>query len=88
MASKFPAVAVLMGTIIGAGILGIPYAIMQSGFLIGLIHLIVIGAIVLLITLYLGEISLRTAKNHQLTGYAEKYLGKKGKLIMTLSLLF
>ncbi len=88
MANKFPAIATLLGTIIGAGILGIPYVIMQSGFLIGLIHLVLIAGIILIIYLYLGEISLRTTKDHQLPGYAQKYLGKKGKTIMFLALLF
>src|SRR3989344_2978349 len=88
MANTFPAVATLIGTIIGAGILGIPYVIMQSGFLVGLIHLVVLAAILLVIHLYLGEIGLRTTKKHHLAGYAEKYLGKKGKLLMFLSLLF
>jgi amino acid permease len=42
----------------------------------------------LFIYLYLGEISLRTHGNHQLTGYAEKYLGKFGKFLMFLSMIF
>src|SRR3989344_8480991 len=88
MANKFPAIATLLGAIIGAGILGIPYAIMQSGFLIGLIHLVLVAGIILIIYLYLGEISLRTIKDHQLPGYAQRYLGKKGKTIMFLALLF
>jgi|SRR3989344_1724601 len=88
MANKFPAVATLLGAIIGAGILGIPYVIMQSGFLLGLINLVLIAGIILIIYLYLGEISLRTAKDHQLPGYAQRYLGKKGKTLMFLALLF
>ena len=82
MVKLFSAVAVLMGAIIGAGVLGIPYVIAQSGFKIGLIHLIIIGIIMAILMLYLGEITLRTKKDHQLAGYAEKYLGKKGKIIM------
>jgi len=42
----------------------------------------------LVIYLYLGEISLRTKGNHQLTGYSEKYLGKTGKWLMFLSMIF
>ena len=76
------AVSIFVGTVIGAGILGIPYVVSQSGFLIGGAWIIVLGLVILITNLYLGEIALRTKKDHQLPGYAEKYLGKKGKKIM------
>jgi len=84
----YEAIATLVGTMIGAGILGIPYVISKSGFIIGLIHIIIIGFALLIVNLFLGEIVLRTKGNHQLTGYAEKYLGKIGKVIMTLIMMF
>ena len=84
----FVAISALIGTIIGAGFLGIPFVVMQSGFKIGLIHLVFIASIVALITLYLGEIALRTKTNHHLTGYAEKYLGKAGKNLMFFAVAF
>ena len=40
------------------------------------------GLILLITNLYLGEISLRTKGDHQLAGYAEKYLGRKGGWLM------
>lgn len=83
--SKFLAITALLGTIIGAGFLGVPYIVMKSGFLIGFIYLLVVGIIITLTTLYLGEIALRTNKTHHLPGYAEKYLGKKGKILMLLA---
>jgi amino acid permease len=82
----FAALAVLIGTIIGAGILGMPYVIMKSGFPIGLVHIILIGSMMAALMLYLGEIVLRTKKIHQLPGYAGRYLGEKGKRLMFLSL--
>ncbi len=82
------AVAALIGTIIGAGVLGIPYVIVQSGFGIGFFHLVLILVMMVITMLYLGEIALRTKTNHHLAGYAEKYLGKKGKILMFLSLIF
>ncbi len=78
----FTAISIITGTCIGAGFLGIPYVTAKAGFLITLIYIIIFSIILLFINLYLGEIVLRTKKNHQLTGYAEKYLGKKGKYIM------
>ena len=84
----FTAVSILIGTIIGAGVLGIPYVVMRSGFSIGVFHLILVFIIMTITMLYLGEIGLRTKKNHQLTGYASLYLGKKGKLIMIIAFAF
>jgi len=82
------AVATLSGTAIGAGFLGIPYVVAKSGFLIGLVHLIVLALIVMLINLYLGEVILRTKETHQLPGYASKYLGKVARMAMIFAMLF
>lgn len=79
--------ATLMGTVIGAGVLGIPYVIAQSGVLLGIINIVVIGVALLVLNLCLGEISLRTKGFHQLSGYMEKYLGKIGKHFMAFSML-
>jgi amino acid permease len=84
----FAAVATMTGTIIGAGFLGIPYVVAKSGFLIGIIQIILIGIVILIAKLYLGEILLRTEKTHQLPGLARIYLGKWGYRIMFFSLLF
>lgn len=81
-------IATITGTMIGAGILGMPYAISKSGFLVGLIFIVLLGLVALNMNLFLGEVSLRTKGNHQLPGYAEKYLGKTGKIIMVFSMLF
>ena len=77
----------LVGTVVGAGILGIPYIISRSGFLIGFILIVLIGLAFLFLNLFMGEVVLRTKTQHQLTGYAEKYLGKWGKRLMTLSMM-
>lgn len=84
----FTAISLLIGTTIGAGFLGIPYVFAQSGFLIGAINLVLIVAIMLLINLYLGEISIRTKGSHQLTGYAKIYSGIIGKKLMFFSMIF
>ena len=81
----FIAVFTLMGTIIGSGFLGIPYVVMKSGFSLGLLNILIIAIIIAVAMLYLGEITLRTKRIHQLPGYAEKYLGRKGKKIMFLA---
>lgn len=88
MNKKFlQATATLFGTVIGAGVLGLPYVIAKAGYLIGLIQIIVLGLVVLFMYLYLEKITRKTKGHHQLTGYAEIYLGKKGKALMWISML-
>jgi len=86
--SLLQAIALLVGTIIGAGMLGIPYAIKTVGVVPGLILLLLLGIAILLTNLIFGEVVLSTDKKHQLVGYAEKYLGKTGKYIMLILTLF
>ena len=80
--------SVLIGTCIGAGMLGIPYVTAKTGFWISVAYLILLGGLVLLVNLYLGETALRTKQNHQLTGYAKKYLGKRWGKVMNLAFIF
>lgn len=83
----FSAIAILVGTIVGAGIFGIPYAISKVGIIAGIIYLVVLGSFVLIITLGYGEVVLRTRGEHQMTGYAGKYLGVWGKRILSFTLI-
>ena len=83
----FLALSVLVGTIVGAGILGIPYVIAKAGFLYGCILIALIGVGFIFLNLFMGEVVLRTKKQHQLPGYAELYLGPWGKRLMTFSML-
>ena len=78
----FVGIATLTGTVIGAGFLGIPYVVAKSGLLIGIIHMAVICAMMMLINLMLGEICLSSKQQHQLPGYASKYLGRKTKIFI------
>jgi len=82
----FRASALLCGTVIGAGVLGIPYVIAKAGFLTGLLTILILGSAILFLILFFGEVILRTPGNHQIPGYAEKYLGKWGKRIMLFSM--
>ncbi|MFA7662956.1 MAG: aromatic amino acid transport family protein [Patescibacteria group bacterium] len=83
----FKAVAVLVGTTVGAGIFGLPYAIAKVGLLAGIIYIIIIGLAVLGVNLAYGEVVIRTRGKHQMSGYAEKYLGSSGKWIIAASLI-
>src|SRR5437867_3832320 len=70
----FYAVAVLVGSMVGVGIFGLPYAFAQAGFWLGMTLLVLIGLATLLIDFMYGEVILRTHAQHQLLGYAKLYL--------------
>lgn len=81
----FNAMLMVIGGTIGAGFLGIPYAIAKAGFLIGFIQLIGIGIITIVMSLYVAEIILRTRGKFQVVALADRYLGKWGKRIMAIA---
>ena len=69
------ATAALIGTMVGIGVFGIPFAFSKAGFLVGLFFLLFIGFITVVLDLMYGEIVLRTEKVHQIAGYTHKCLG-------------
>jgi len=73
------AVATLVGAIVGLGMFGIPYTASKAGFFVGIIYIVALGGVMLLLHLIYGEVVERTKDRHRLTGYVEKYLGKKWK---------
>ncbi len=75
------ATALLSGTIIGAGILAIPYAVYEAGYWLGILYIIILGIVMMFLHLMLGEISLRTRGFLDVPELIHKYLGKKGHLI-------
>lgn len=78
----FDAVWTFVGITVGAGIFGLPFVFHKAGFLTGLFVMSFVGIVLLLISLYLGEVVLRTKGKHQLSGLASRYLGENGKWIM------
>jgi amino acid permease len=82
------AIATITGTTIGAGFLGIPYVVSKSGFVVGLIHLVLLAVMIILTNLCLSEVMLRTKGMHQIPGYAKLYLGRAAKVITIFAVLF
>ncbi len=76
------------GTIIGAGILGLPYVFSKSGYFVGFFWLLLLGIMLIFTSLCMGEVCLRTKGKHQLAGYAEKYLGKWAQRLMFFAVIF
>jgi tyrosine-specific transport protein len=86
--TSLKATSIIIGTIIGVGIFGLPYAINKVGFFIAIPLFVFLSLTILCLHLLYGEIVLRTKKTQRLVGYAEKYLGKKAKTIATFTALF
>ncbi len=81
------ATAIIVGTMVGVGIFGIPFAFSKSGFMVGFLFLVFIGFFTLIIDWMYGEVVLRTSSPHQLAGYTQRYLGPVFKRIILFSIL-
>lgn len=81
------AISILLGTVIGAGVFGIPYVMEKSGVAIGFLYLLVLGTAVFFIHLFFGEAILRTQGNMRLPGLSQKYLGSFAKKIAAISVV-
>ncbi|EEZ92864.1 MAG: aromatic amino acid permease [Candidatus Parvarchaeum acidiphilum ARMAN-4] len=76
------ALSTTVGTIVGGGILALPYAIEKSGFFEGIALLVLIGFASILITMYTGELSSHFKKLHQLPVIISKYTGKRLRVLI------
>lgn len=81
------ATAVFVGTMVGVGVFGIPFAFSKSGFAIGLFFFFLTGAATLLMCVMYGEVVLRTNEKHQLVGYAGLYQGIWAKRLIFFAVL-
>jgi len=77
--SFFIARASFVGTVIGAGIFGVPYVVAQVGMAVGALLFAVLTAVILLLHLMYAEVIDRTKEKHRLIGYTQHYFGKKAK---------
>lgn len=77
------ATAILVGTMVGVGIFGIPFVFAKAGFWVGAAWLVFIMAVTALFNLMFAELMLRTPGNHQLAGYARAWLGDWARGVVT-----
>jgi len=75
------ALSVFLGTVVGVGMFGLPFMAQKAGFFIILTYFLFMVLIAITIHFLFGKVALGTNENHRLPGYAEEYLGKKGKNI-------
>ncbi len=81
--SLFQAIALIISGTIGAGILGIPYAIAQVGWLPGFFSIILVGLLMMGVNLLIAHVVIGTGQQMHFVGLAERYLGRWGKYVMS-----
>ncbi len=74
------AVATLVGSIVGVGILGMPFAVAKVGFVPGMVMLALLALVNLALLLMYAELTLRTSEDHEIPGYGGLYLGHNSQL--------
>jgi len=80
--TMFQGVALIVSATIGAGVLGIPYAVSKVGLLVGMLYIFLLGVLIIGYNLLIGAIAVRTKGDLQMVGLSRKYLGKFGEAIM------
>ncbi len=81
------ALLLLVGTIVGVGMFGIPFVFVRAGFLTGVIELAILAAAAALVHFAYAEVVLATPELHRLPGYVRRYLGPTAGQISRLSYL-
>lgn len=79
----FYAVAILAGTMIGAGLFALPYITAQVGIEIILIYFLFLGLISIAIHHFFGDLALKTEDNLRLPSFAGIHLGSWAKKLTT-----
>jgi len=81
------AISTLSGTIIGVGFFALPYVTLKVGFWVILGYFLALGALVILIHLFFGELALKTPDFKRLPGFAKIYLGNWGQVLAYISII-
>ena len=69
-------VGTMIGSIVGVGVFGLPFAISQAGFPLGLLMLFLIAGMMTGMQLMYAEVAIQTEGDHQLVGYVREWLGE------------
>ena len=79
------AMSIMSGTIIGVGLFSLPYIALKVGIFVMLGYFFILGALVIILHLFFGELSLKTPDFKRLPGFAKIYLGSWGEKIAYIS---
>jgi len=87
IALQFRAGEAIIGTIVGVGLFGLPFAFVQAGFFVGLAFLLGLGVVMTVMLLMMAEVSFQTPGRHRLAGYMKNYFGRKWGIFMAFVML-
>ena len=76
----------MIGSVVGVGIFGLPYAFAQSGWVLGAVILLGVGLLILTMQLMFAEVVEQTPGLHRVTGYVRVYLGERWAKVALLAL--
>lgn len=81
------ATTTLVGTIIGVGVFGIPYAFSRVGLAVAVAYVLLLGGIQLLQHLFYAEAAIACPEPLRLVGLTGKYLGPRAKVAALVSIV-
>lgn len=81
--SWWRALGMAIGSTLGVGVFGLPYAFAKSGFLLGAIELIIVSSLLGVLSFMFAEVVLQTPGVHRVVGYVDMYLGRFWARVMT-----
>lgn len=87
MKERLVGIGVVLGTVIGAGFLALPYAAGQAGIATVLALLALLAIVVITLHVAYADVVLSTPGQHRLPGYAYWHLGSWGKRLAGVSVL-
>lgn len=88
MTKFWQGVGLYVGTIVGAGMFGLPFMIMRSGLLSGVLLFILTFVILATLHAWYARVVIKTGTTHRLPGLASLYLGKYSFTASVLSAFF
>jgi len=83
----FCGICTLAGTIIGVGLFSLPYIAYQSGIWTMLFYFFGLGALIIIVHLMFGEVSMATPDYLRFPGFAKLHLGKTAEKISLISII-
>lgn len=88
MSNQHKNLFLIIGTVIGAGIFSLPFALKSAGTIPFLLLVVLIGYLLVKVNFFYREIVESTEERHQLAGYARNILGLRASQIAVFLLLF
>lgn len=81
----FLAVSIMVGTIVGVGIFGVPIAIAEVGFVVALLYFVVLTGIQVLQGLFYAEAAIAEEGHSRFVGFVGHFLGKNASRVAALT---